>query len=280
MLKQCGIYIDIISLKVLLRELGFSWNGASTSFTQLYIACRAFLHGQVGGGFCGSSALRSVASQSVFSGLPGDGNVTDPFPGQENRPRAKRVIFDLRDLFYSTGKNLFELYKMGNPNAKTLDLDQFTNIVNECSDGHFNTSDIETVFMYMCHSLGGAMSFDVFEKNFRSEVPTGVEFETVVVRKVRSWMYKNRLSSEMAFDAFCRSTGNFVERLLSRPAFHEAFQQNEIHLAAAQIDALFNVLTGGQTETMTLKHWQSRIYEDGDNPLQMMREVTQGLNLT
>ena len=45
MLKQCGFFIDIISLKVLLRELGFAWNGSSTSFTQLFIGCRAMLHG-------------------------------------------------------------------------------------------------------------------------------------------------------------------------------------------------------------------------------------------
>jgi hypothetical protein len=86
-------------------------------------------------------------------------------------------------------------------------------------------------------------------------------------------MFRNRLSSEMAFESLCRASCRHSERSLPRSSFHEAFQHFEIGLSAAQIDSLFSTLTGGKSEEATLIHWQTRIYEDGDNPLQAMRET-------
>jgi hypothetical protein len=47
----------------------------------------------------------------------------------------------------------------------------------------------------------------------------------------------------------------------------------EVGLSAAQVDALFVSLTSGAGSDLDLNSWQSRIYEDGDNPLQMIREI-------
>jgi hypothetical protein len=80
-------------------------------------------------------------------------------------------------------------------------------------------------------------------------------------------MFRNRLSSEMAFESLCRASSRHSERTLPRASFHEAFSHFEIGLSAAQVDALFSTLTGGKGEEISLIHWQSRIYEDGDNPL-------------
>lgn len=162
----------------------------------------------------------------MFSGLPDELRGTDTLgnlPGNENKPKAKKIIAALRDLFYSTHKNIYELFKVGCVTGKKLDIGGFTKIVNDCSAGSWSSEDIEVAFVYLCYSTEAGMSFEVFEKNFKSDVPSGVEFETVVVRKIRSWMFRNRLSSEMAFDSFCRSTGHFVDKVLSRAAFHEAF---------------------------------------------------------
>jgi len=69
---------------------------------------------------------------------------------------------------------------------------------------------------------GASISFEQFEQTFRSEVPTGTNFETKVIRKLRDWMYDRKLSAEMAFDQFCRQTDRHVERTLSRTDFHRA----------------------------------------------------------
>ena len=93
-------------------------------------------------------------------------------------------------------------------------------------------------------------------------------------------MYRNNLSSELAFDALCRAAGRFVEKSLSRAAFHKAMSSCEVGLPAVQVDALFSTLTTDAQAELTLNMWQSRIYEDGDNPLQMIREIVLQNNLT
>lgn len=60
------------------------------------------------------------------------------------------------------------------------------------------------------------LTYEVFEKTFRSEVPNSLEMETKVIRAVRDWQFRNNLSAEMAFDSFCRVVGNYKEKVLSR----------------------------------------------------------------
>jgi Ca2+-binding EF-hand superfamily protein len=237
------------------------------------IACRAFLHGN-GAGVGGGNGLRSAASMSAFSGHPAELRMDQAHAdgASPTRGNAKKVIHMLRDLLYSTRKNLYELFRTGDASRKTLDLSAFKGIIDFASKGNVAAGDAETAFSHLVHGTG-EMTFEVFERAFRSEVPTGVEFETVVIRRVREWMFRNRLSSEMAFESLCRASGRFSERTMPRASFHEGFQHYEISLSAAQIDALFSSLSGGKTEEISLSHWQSRIYEDGDNPLQAMRET-------
>jgi hypothetical protein len=77
------------------------------------------------------------------------------------------------------------------------------------------------------------LTFEVFEKIFRSEVPTSIEMETKVIRAVRDWQFRNNLSAEMAFDSFCRAVGNFSEKTLSRAQFHRALITLEVGISAA-----------------------------------------------
>jgi hypothetical protein len=53
-------------LKVLLRELGFKWNGVACNLTQFFIALRNFLHGGHGAE-CG---VQSTGNLSEFSEMP------------------------------------------------------------------------------------------------------------------------------------------------------------------------------------------------------------------
>jgi len=43
---------------------------------------------------------------------------------------------------------------------------------------------------------------------------------------------------------------------------------------------LFVTLSSGAGQDLDLNSWQARIYEDGDNPLQMIREIVLQHNLT
>lgn len=174
----------------------------------------------------GGNGLRSAASLSAFSGHPAELRADQAHADGGRSPgkaSAKKIIFGLRDLLYSTRKNLYELFRTGDASRKTLDLAAFKCIIDYASKGRANMDEAEAAFVHLTHSALGEMTFELFERTFRSEVPTGVEFETVVIRKVREWMFRNRLSSEMAFESLCRASGRHSDRTLPRASFHQAF---------------------------------------------------------
>lgn len=49
--------------------------------------------------------------------------------------------------------------------------------------------EITLVFKSLPKNRNDKMTFQTFEEAFRSEEPTSAEFETVVIRKVREWMF-------------------------------------------------------------------------------------------
>jgi len=104
--------------------------------------------------------------------------------------------------------------------------------------------------------------------------------ETKVIRNIRDWMYRNNLSAEMAFESFCRVVGNHTEKKLTRAQFHRALITLDVGLTAAQTDALFASLVSEANGLLEVNMWLSRIYDDGDNPLQMIREIVSENNLT
>jgi len=179
-LKKVGIFIDIIHLKALLKELGFPFNGRSTSFTILLTSCKALLHGQTNA-FQGQT-LRSAHSVSDFSGLSfhASGRMT-PNRAAALKDDGKKVVGMLRDLFYSTRQNLYEIFKIG-MSGQSLDLEGFTKIVSQCSEDLVPEYDAQLAFSALSKNKHGKVTFDTFEKAFRSEVPTSTEFETKVIR--------------------------------------------------------------------------------------------------
>ena len=162
----------------------------------------------------------------------------------------------------------------------SLDEEGFTHIVAEVGRDSISDQEVKLVFKSLVKNRNDKVSFQTFEEAFRSEEPTSAEFQTVVIRKVREWMFKNKLSSEIAFDSLCRSAGRFVEKSLTRPQFHRAMVANEVGLSAVQIDALYANMTSDATSPMALRDWQTYIYEDSDNPLQMIRETVLENELT
>jgi hypothetical protein len=53
-----------------------------------------------------------------------------------------------------------------------------------------------------------------------------------------------------------------------------------VGLSAAQTDALFALLVSEASGQLDVNMWLSRIFEDGDNPLQMIREIVSEHKLT
>ena len=164
--------------------------------------------------------------------------------------------------------------------GSSLDMEGFQTIVDQVSGGGISEHEVKLVFKTLPRNRNEKITFQTFEEAFRSEEPTSGEFETIVIRKVREWMFQNKLSSELAFDALCRAAGRFVDKSLTRPQFHKAVVSNDIGLSAVQIDALFAALTPDATSNLDVRGWQSRIYEDSDNPLQMIRETVLESELT
>lgn len=99
--------------------------------------------------------------------------------------------------------------------------------------------------------------------------------ETKVIRTIREWMFLNNMSAESTYDALCRTQQKTTDKLLDKESFQRAFASLEIGLSAVQVDSLFTALVSEANGLLDLNAWLSRIYEDGDNPLQMIREIVQ-----
>ena len=139
--------------------------------------------------------------------------------------------------------------------GNALDCEGFAHIVAEVGRDCITAEEILLVFKSLVKNRNDKVTFANFEEAFRSEEPTSSEFQTVVIRKVREWMFKNKLSSEIAFDSLCRSAGRFVEKSLTRPQFHKAMVANEVGLSAVQIDTLYANMTSDATSPMCLRDW-------------------------
>ena len=139
-LKKNGIYVELTHLKVLLRDLGFQYNGPSTSFTLLYQACKALLHGIVGGYTTDAGGIRSNITISEYSALSKQHTCAN-----SNATEAEKITAMLKDMIYSTKQNLYELFKVG-MTGNSLDLEGLSRLVNEVSGGCVPDRDIELCF--------------------------------------------------------------------------------------------------------------------------------------
>lgn len=132
-LKRNGVYVDLGHIKVLLRELSLPFNGPSTSFTMLFQACKAYLHGN---GMPSGEKLRSDITNSEFSAL---------HKGKANygkQTEVQKIIGKIRDLFYATKENLYEIFKVGMTGVG-LDYEGFYRVVKQVSSGQVDDEEID-----------------------------------------------------------------------------------------------------------------------------------------
>lgn len=143
-------------IKVLLKELGFKWNGGACNFTQFFIALRSFLHGEHQ-----ANDGQSAGNLSEFDGMD-LGALT---PTKPNRRQGTitgdtgKLISMLQDVFFATRKNLYELYRVGT-SGQTLDFAGFKVIIADCSRCYVSDSDMEITFKHICGSLQHSMTFE------------------------------------------------------------------------------------------------------------------------
>ena len=86
-------------------------------------------------------------------------------------------------------------------------------------------------------------------------------------------MFKSQLSSETAFDLMLAKTNRVLQKKLTRVDFHLALSELDLKFTAPEVDGLFKSLDINNDGELDLEEWQSRIYCDTQNPLQMIREV-------
>ena len=170
------------------------------------------------------------------------------------KSRASKLRGVIRDVIYTSKQNMYELYRT-HMTGKTLDCEGFQRLVADVSGNSLDADEVMLVFKSLNRNRDDKITFQTFEEAFRSEEPTSVEFETIVIRKVREWMFQNKLSSELAFDSLCRGAGRFVEKTLSRPQFHKAIMANDVGLSAIQIDSLFAALTPDAVSPLDIRGW-------------------------
>lgn len=173
---------------------------------------------------------------------------------------------------------MYELFRGGvGLDGRTMDKEAFLRLCSE--HRHPSQTEAENVFKHHApRSL--QMTFEQFQNAFKSHQPSGLELETQVIRQVREWMFNLGLSSEQAFGKLCKSVGHNHAKRLTRQQFYNALIVNNVGLSAAQIDSLYTLLASEANGELDLNMWLSRIYEDGDNILQMMREVVMNYNFT
>jgi hypothetical protein len=72
-----------------------------------------------------------------------------------------------------------------------------------------------------CSKGKDSLSFKDFENNFKSDLPKGGYWETMAIRTLRDWIFKNNLSSETCFEMFLKMTGRHLQKTLTLADFHK-----------------------------------------------------------
>lgn len=125
------------------------------------------------------------------------------------------------------------------------------------------------------------LSFKDFEENFQHNIPSthNLQSETLIIKKIREWMFQKQYSTKTAFDRLVRCVDRFGINTLRRVDLHKAFIVNRVGLTAPEIDFLCDLLLDNSAGEISFEHWSSKIYDDVVNPLQLIREVVHSQNI-
>jgi hypothetical protein len=99
------------------------------------------------------------------------------------------------------------------------------------------------------------------------------DWEVIGLRKLRDWMAKSLLSSELAFERILQHSSTMRSNVFSLHDFRKALQSEKLPFTVAQLDFLFKVIDQNKDGWIDLQEWGAKIFDDFRNPLQMLREV-------
>ena len=104
----------------------------------------------------------------------------------------------IKDLFYSTGKSLYEIFKSSG--VRSLSLQSFMDLVNPISEYTLTPEDLESTFKYITRGKPD-MTYQEYESSFRYNIPVrgSLQSETFIIQKVRDWMFSRQYPTEGAF---------------------------------------------------------------------------------
>jgi hypothetical protein len=190
---------------------------------------------------------------------------------------TQSIISLLRELFYTTGKSLYDVYRKGTPGS-TMDEPAFCAMIKTLTSNLVSETDAKLAFGQF--ATDGKLTFQQFEEGFKIMVPTigSQTDETTVIKKVREWMFVRSYPAQIAFERLLRSSDRFEQKTLRRQELHKAMLSNSAQLTAPEMDFLFKLLSVGKHE-FGLEQWLSKIYDDCINPLQLIRECVQSQDM-
>ena len=80
-------------------------------------------------------------------------------PEAAGQEKPNKMLAVIKDLFYSTGKTLYQLYREG-CSGDQLDLPSFYKIINKYSNGALTQDDVASTFQALAARSGGeALTF-------------------------------------------------------------------------------------------------------------------------
>lgn len=153
-----------------------------------------------------------------------------------------------------------------------MEFHQFLKILQGYSCNQLSDADIREAWQSCCakHKKKDVIGFKEFSAEFSIHIPLSgsLDSETVVIRKVREWMFIKQYSTSCAFERLLRTADRLVQKTMRRPDLHVACVMNGVSLSAPEIDFLFDVLSQSSTANeITQSQWASKIFDDAMNPL-------------
>ncbi|CDW76181.1 ef hand family protein [Stylonychia lemnae] len=100
------------------------------------------------------------------------------------------------------------------------------------------------------------------------------DWESVGLKKIREWMIRKQLSSDQAFERLLiLNTRSGMKSFMTREEFRKGIMLENLPFTLKQIDFLFRAFDIDNNNSLSIKEWKSKIFDDFRNPLQMIKET-------
>ena len=201
---DAGYKITIINLKSVLKEIGFNWNGKVCSIQQLLGKLKDYINPDA------MATSEPLLETRIIHNLTDD---DEKLLGIKRREGHHTVIEIIKELFYSIGKPLYKIFREFG-DGQQMEYYQFAKIVKGYANGTLSDHDIKEAWQTTCqkHKRKDVIGFKEFQSEFSIHIPLSgsLDSETIVIRKVREWMFVKQYSTACAFERLLRTAERLV----------------------------------------------------------------------